>query len=92
MSNKYEVELFRYQEDLENISLQLKNLHNGVENFSTAIEQLKVSEEKVVTFVWNSSGMDSFFNVVSESELSELTYEVIISEIWFGDFEHYQAA
>lgn len=50
MSNKFELELFRYQEDLENISLQLKNLHNGVESFSTAIEQLKVSEEVVSCF------------------------------------------
>ena len=51
---------------------------------------LKVSEVKTVTLTWNSNGMDSFFNTVSESEMSELTYEVKIKEIWFADYEHYE--
>ena len=52
--------------------------------------KLKVSEVQTVVLTWNSNGIDSFFNTVKESDMAELTYEVKIKEIWFGDYEHYE--
>ena len=50
MSNKYEIELFRYQEDLETISLQLENLHSAVDTMSIAFQQQKIENDVIGCF------------------------------------------
>ena len=47
MSNKYELELFRYQEDLEHISLQLDNLYSAVDTMSIAFQQQKMESDVI---------------------------------------------
>lgn len=45
MDKNISVELFKYEEDLENISLQLNHLQNGAENLSDYIEQMQISPD-----------------------------------------------
>ena len=50
MIDKLEVELFKYQEDLENISLQLENLHSAVDTMSIAFQQQKIESDVIGCF------------------------------------------
>lgn len=50
MNENIKAELFKYQEDLENISSQLNHLQNGAENLSDFIEQMMVSQDIVSYF------------------------------------------
>ena len=77
MIDKLELESFKYQEDLENLSLQLKNLHNGVEQFSASIEQLKVSEEIVSCFAVISYAITGIKQSIDEriEKLSKINKE-----------------
>ena len=50
MSNKLELELFKYQEDLENISLQLSNLNSAVDTMSIAFQQQKMEADVIGCF------------------------------------------
>jgi len=45
MDENISVKLFKYKEDLENISLQLNHLQNGAENLSNFIEQMQISPD-----------------------------------------------
>ena len=45
-----QIELFKYKEDLENISLQLNHLQNGAENLSDFIEQMQISPDILSCF------------------------------------------
>ena len=46
-NEKYEIEVFRYQEDLERISLQLKNLHSAVDTMCLAFQQQKIENDVI---------------------------------------------
>lgn len=77
-SLKFELIIYKKGEKLGSLTSEYKNA------------KLKVSEVQTVVLTWNSNGMDSFFNTVKESGMTELTYEIKIKEIWFGDYEHYE--
>ena len=47
MIDKLEVELFKYQEDLENISLQLTNLYFAVDTMSVAFQQQEIGTDVI---------------------------------------------
>lgn len=47
--------------------------------------ELKAGIEKKFTFTWSKNGENTFFDEVKKSELSEFTYEIIITKIVFED-------
>lgn len=50
MNENIKAELFKYQEDFENISSQLNHLQNCTESLSDFIEQMMVSQDIVFYF------------------------------------------
>ena len=50
MNESCKTELFNYQEDFENTSIQLNNLQNGAENMADFIEQMLISQDVISCF------------------------------------------
>jgi len=50
MNENMKTQLFKYQEDLENISIQLNHIQNAAENLSGFIEQTMTSPDIISCF------------------------------------------
>ena len=79
------------KKEVSSLTFEIIIYKNGEEigSLTGTHREIKIAEEKTVTFGWKGDLWDSFYNTVSKSELSELTYEIVIKEIWFDDNEHY---